>query len=326
MPTERRQKKSESKRTGEQRNFNQRMTIAIVGAGRLGTALGIALARRGYAVETIVARSLSHARRAASLLPSGTQALSAAQLDSLPPSDLLLITTPDDQLAQTAARLADTTRSRAFSKRKGKGARTALHCSGALSSDILSPLAKAGWRTGAMHPLVSISEAVQGAERLRGAYFCVEGDPQALRLARTLVRDLEGQSFAINKTDKALYHAAAVMASGHVVALFDIALKMLARCGLTERKAQAVLLPLLESITENLKERDPAHSLTGTFARADTATMRRHLEALRSREMRDALEVYRLLGRRSIKLAKKIGVDVEALKKIESELEEDEER
>ncbi|HVG32451.1 MAG TPA: DUF2520 domain-containing protein, partial [Pyrinomonadaceae bacterium] len=91
----------------------------------------------------------------------------------------------------------------------------------------------------------------------------------------------------------------------------------------TERKAQAVLLPLLESITENLKGRDPAHSLTGTFARADTATMRRHLEALRSVETRDALEVYKLLGRRSIGLAAKIGVDMEALKNIESALEED---
>jgi predicted short-subunit dehydrogenase-like oxidoreductase (DUF2520 family) len=188
----------------------------------------------------------------------------------------------------------------------------------------LSPLAQAGWRTGAMHPLVSISEARQGAERLRGAYFCVEGDVRALRLALSLVQNLEGQSFAINKTDKALYHAAAVMASGHVVALFDIALKMLARCGLTERKAQAVLLPLLESIAENLKGRDPAHSLTGTFARADTATMRRHLEALRSVEMSDALEVYKLLGRRSIGLAGEIGVDAEALKNIERALEEDE--
>jgi predicted short-subunit dehydrogenase-like oxidoreductase (DUF2520 family) len=84
-----------------------------------------------------------------------------------------------------------------------------------------------------------------------------------------------------------------------------------------------VLLPLLESITENLKGRDPAHSLTGTFARADTATMRRHLEALRSVETRDALEVYKLLGRRSIGLAAKIGVDMEALKNIESALEED---
>ncbi|HVG31830.1 MAG TPA: DUF2520 domain-containing protein, partial [Pyrinomonadaceae bacterium] len=189
------------------------MTIAIVGAGRLGTALAIALASRGHLIEAVVARRLSHSRRAAKLLAPGTQALSAAQLDSLPLSELLLITTPDDQLAQTAARLAATT-PRAFSGRRSRRARTALHCSGALSSDILSPLAKKGWRTGAMHPLVSISEAVQGAERLRGAYFCVEGDRQALRLARSLVLDMQGRSFTINKTDKALYHAAAVMASG----------------------------------------------------------------------------------------------------------------
>lgn len=322
MPTERRRKKAKATRTGKRRHFNQQVTISLVGAGRLGTALAIALAGRGYAVEAVVARRLSHARRAASLIPRGAQALSTTQLDALPPSDLLLLTTPDDQIEQTAARLAA---SPVFSKHKGR-ARTALHCSGALSSDILSPLAQLGWRTGAMHPLVSISDPVQGAESLRGAYYCVEGETQAQRLARRIVSDLEGRSFAINTRDKALYHAAAVMASGHVVALFDIALELLARCGLTEKKAQAVLLPLLESITENLGARDTAHSLTGTFARADTATMRRHLEALRASETRDALDIYRLLGRRSIGLAGKLGVDGEALKNIERALEEDKER
>jgi predicted short-subunit dehydrogenase-like oxidoreductase (DUF2520 family) len=265
-----------------------------------------------------VARHLSHARRAAGLISQDTQALSVTRLDSLPLSDLILITTPDDAIETTSACLAS---SIANTGRKGQS-RVALHCSGALSSDILSRLRDAYFSVGSMHPLVSISDPLQGAELLRGAYYCVEGDAAAVRLARKVVRDLEGQSFSINRKDKALYHAAAVMASGHMVALFDIALEMLARCGLTEKRAQAVLLPLVESTLKNLSARDPSHALTGTFARADTATMRRHLDALRSGAPADALAAYRLLGRRSLRLAEKIGVDAEALKEIRRVLEE----
>lgn len=303
---------------GKRGSHHKPITISLVGAGRLGTALALSLARRGHRVQAVVARRLSHARRAAGLVSKDTQAISITRLDELPPSDLLLITTPDDSIEQAAACLAA---SMASTGRQGQRRAVALHCSGALSSDILSSLRDVNFQVGSLHPLVSISDPLHGAERLRGAYYCVEGDPSAVRLARRIVRDLEGQSFSIDRKDKALYHAAAVMASGHMVALFDIALEMLARCGLTEKRAQAVLLPLVQSIFANLRERDPAHALTGTFARADTATMRRHLDALRSFESHDALAAYRLLGRRSLKLAEKIGVDGEALKKMRRALE-----
>jgi predicted short-subunit dehydrogenase-like oxidoreductase (DUF2520 family) len=318
MPIERRTK-AVAKRTRRRGSHNKRINISIVGAGRLGTALALSLVGRGYRVEAVVARRLSHARRAAGLISEDTQALSVTRLDLLPVSDLILITTPDDVIEVASICLAS---SIINTGRKGQRRTVALHCSGALSSDILSRLRDANFSVGSMHPLVSISDPLQGAERLRGAYYCVEGDPAAVRLARKIVRDLEGESFSINRKDKALYHAAAVMASGHMVSLFDIALEMLARCGLTEKRAQAVLLPLVRSTLENLTARDPSHALTGTFARADTATMRRHLDALRSGDMADALAAYRLLGRRSLRLAEKIGVDAEALKEIRRVLEE----
>jgi predicted short-subunit dehydrogenase-like oxidoreductase (DUF2520 family) len=316
MPTERRTK---AKHNSKPSSLNQRKpTISIIGAGRLGTALAIALVEEGYRVEAIMAQRLAHARRAAALINAHAQPLSAAQLGSLPPSDLLLITTPDDRIALAAARLAAKLEKRGVKAQE----RTALHCSGALSSDVLSPLIDAGFRTGSMHPLVSISEPTQGAERLRGAFYCIEGHTAALRLAREVVRDLKGNSFSINKADKALYHAAAVMASGHMVALFDIATEMLKHCGLTQTRSRAVLMPLIESTLANLSTREPAHALTGTFARADAATMRRHLDALGAAEVDDAIEVYRLLGHRSLRLAAKLGVDGEALKKISLELED----
>ena len=288
-----------------------RPTVAVVGAGRLGTALALALVACGYDLRAVVARRLAHARRAAALSKTPHAfALSSAQLDRLPPTQLLFITTPDDSVAETAARLA------ALNSPDG-GGRVVLHTSGALSSEVLAPLRERGFRTGSMHPLASVSEHLSGADRLRGAFFCVEGERAAVSAARRVVRDLGGQSFTVRAEAKALYHAAAVMTSGHAVALFDTAALMLARCGLQEKRAREVLLPLLRGTLENLSERTPARALTGTFARADVETVRKHLNALLEDGDRGALMLYALLGDASLKLAARRGdADATDLKEI----------
>jgi predicted short-subunit dehydrogenase-like oxidoreductase (DUF2520 family) len=293
-------------------------TISIIGAGRMGTALALALASCGYRIEAVVARRKAHARACAELINTQPLILSSAQLDQLPSSDILFITTPDDAIESVALQLAAIMKSRVV-KIKGKKVnrtRTALHASGALSSDVLRSLRGAGFVTGSMHPLISVSDSVHGAESLRRAFFCVEGESAAQSVARSLVRSLGAESFSISMKDKALYHAAAVMASGHMTALFDIATEMLTRCGLTTKRARAVLIPLLRSTLENLCASDPARALTGTFARADTSTVRRHLEAINSSAMRDAFAAYTLLGLRSLQLAKRAGANSEALKEI----------
>lgn len=295
-------------------------TVSIVGAGRLGTALARALAQNGYTVEAVMSRRKASARRAAHLVGTNPLALSHAELDRLPPSDILFITTADDAISDTAARLAASFARREDKRGRRRRHRTALHASGALSSEALRALNEAGYATGSMHPLVSVSDARQGADSFASAFFCVEGSPQAARVARSIVRALGGKSFSISANDKALYHAAAVMASGHTTALFDIATEMLARCGLQERRARAVLLPLLRSTLENLYTSTPAGALTGTFARADTATVRRHLASLRSQKMTDALAAYVMLGQRSLRLAKAAGAASGALKEIAREL------
>ena len=298
----------------ERRATKRLPTISIVGAGRLGTALARALAAHGYEIEAVVARTLRHARRAARLIGTHPLAFASTQLAQLPSSDILFITTPDDLLAEVAAQLAALLP--ASMKKESRRARTALHASGALSSAVLQSLTEAGFSTGSMHPLVSVSDPVQGAKSLGSAFFCVEGNPAAIRVARSLVRSLGAQSFSISADKKALYHAAAVMASGHTTALFDIAMEMLTRCGLTKLRARAVLLPLLRSTLENLCTTDPAHALTGTFARADSATVERHLAALRGQALPEALAAYLLLGERSLQLAKSAGARPDALKEI----------
>ena len=272
-------------------------TVSVVGSGRLGTALAIALESSAYSILAVVAQHPSRARKAAALLRRSTLALSANQIEKLPHSDFILITTPDDSIADVARQLA-------VSQQGVARGRTVLHTSGALSSDVLLPLADTGFHVGSIHPLVSVSDARTGAKALRGAFYCVEGDKVALRVARSIVADLKGEGFSVSSDMKALYHAAAVMASGHFVALLDIAVEMLFACGLNKVRAREVLLPLMRSTVENLSNHEPARALTGTFARCDAATVQRHLAALRELESKDPLAAYILLGRRSVELAR----------------------
>lgn len=268
--------------------------VSIIGTGRLGSALAIALAEEGYSIGALVARRRENARRAAGLLDVSSRVLAVKQLADRPLSDLVLIATPDDQILKVVEALA-----KVDSELDGKP--TVLHTSGALSSDILTPLRKKGWSAGSLHPLVSVSEPKAGARLLRSAFWCVEGDKRAVSIGRSIVRDLDGQSFSIDPSNKPLYHAAAVMVSGNVTTLFDVALEMLRQCGLNRTQARRALLPLLGSAVDNLNKMDPVAALTGTFARGDVKTVKRHLAALNGNE--PILEIYRVLGQWALEMA-----------------------
>ena len=275
------------------RKRKQKPRISIIGSGRLGTTLAVALAQRGYPIQTLVARTVHSARKASRFLDDEVQVLAAKKLHLARLADVFLITVPDDQIPAVAASLSRLS--------LGENRRlTAFHTSGAHSSDVLKPLRKRGWSTGSVHPLVSVSHA---GVPLEGGFWSVEGDKPAVRLGKSIVRDLGGTSFFIRSEDKPLYHAAAVMVSGNVVALFDVALEMLAECGLKRQTAHNILLPLIASTVRNLETKDPAHALTGTFSRGDLETVKHHLNVLKQNQ--DALELYRLLGKRSLKLTKR---------------------
>jgi predicted short-subunit dehydrogenase-like oxidoreductase (DUF2520 family) len=277
------------------RNSAGKPSVSLIGPGRLGIALARALESAGYEIVSLVGRNRQNLRKTAQLLDVSCQLLVAKELEKGRLGDLIIVSVPDDQIVTVAGDLA---------RIKGNGHPTVLHTSGALSSKVFASLAANGWHTGSIHPLASVSDPAGGVEALKNAYWCVEGDAAAIRVAKQVARDLGARSFSLNSEDKPLYHAAAVMTSGNVTALFDVALEMLERCGISRRRGQKMLVPLLASNTLNLSRSAPEDALTGTFARGDLATVRMHLSALKGKDLDEALQLYRLLGKRSIELVK----------------------
>ncbi len=282
--------------------------VSIIGIGRVGGALAIALARKGYVIENLFVRNDQTARKVAEIIEPTPQIIASDNF-SKSTSDIVFITTQDTEIESAARNLAKNLRNNPF----------VFHTSGALSSEILQSLKEIGCQTGSIHPLVSISDARLGAERFDGANFCVEGGAEAVKLAKRIVADLGGRSFSIETEFKTLYHASAVTACGHLVALVETAVEMLTKCGLDEMQAQKMLLPLIKSTVENLETQSTPEALTGTFARADVVTFEKHLAALENVSP-EAREIYLQLGARSTHLAERQGANAENLSEIRRQI------
>ena len=280
--------------------------ISIIGVGRLGGALAIALSKKGFVIENLIVKTAETAQRIAGIIEPKPRIAALAELSEIS-SEVVFVTTQDFEIETIAESLAEKLQnSKPF----------VFHTSGSLSSEVLAPLRQIGCPTGSIHPLVSVSDAVLGAKRFGGAYFCLEGATEAVRVAEKIVGQLGGKPFSIETKYKALYHASAVTACGHLVAVIDAAIEMLAKCGLGETQAKETLLPLIKSTVENLEVQTTAEALTGTFARADVKTFEKHLAALTRDVSGEAREIYLQLGARSAHLAKRQGANAVNLSEI----------
>lgn len=277
-------------------------TISIVGIGRLGGALAIALSRGGFVIEKLIYRSKEPAPNILEKL-SGTPDLIPFDRLTEVTTDVLFIAVPDTELGRVAEMAAHV----------AAASSVVLHTSGALSSDVLSPFARGGNETGSMHPLVSVSDAVTGAENFSGAYFCVEGSPAASACAERLARAIGGTPFSIDSAFKPLYHASAVMASGHVVSLFAAAVETLTKCGVEPAEAKKILFPLVKSAVANLERQETHSALTGPFARTDLEAVARHLKAFDEAQLSGEESIYLELGLKALQLAEVNGSDPEQI-------------
>jgi predicted short-subunit dehydrogenase-like oxidoreductase (DUF2520 family) len=181
---------------------------------------------------------------------------------------------------------------------------------------VLSDLKALGCATASFHPLVSVSDPVKGSASFAGAFACVEGDQAAVAEARSIAEAIGASSFTIEPDEKALYHAAAMTASGSFTSLIDMSAEMLERCGLTRERGLEILRPLVESTAANIFEQGTAAALTGPFARADAETISRHIDAISKMGDIEVLKAYLVLGERSAAIAESRGVGHERMKAV----------
>jgi len=264
------------------RNRAHKATITLIGAGNLAQALGPALKAAGYQIDFVATRETASSRRRAAMLARFLGARTQSLNDAGPTSDIVWICHTDDALAETAKLLA---------RKPGWSGKIVFHSSGALSSDVLSPLKRKGASTASLHPMMTF---VPGATpRMEEVPFAVEGDSRAAAVARRIVRRLGAESFAIKKAAKPLYHALGSFSSPLIVAALVTAERVGHGAGLTASQTRRVMAPILRQTMKNYLERGAAAAFSGPIKRGDINTVLRHLKELK--RVPGASEVYQAL-------------------------------
>ena len=256
-------------------------TCALVGAGRAGTAVSLALASAGWSVRAVAGREPSSPSVASAAAELGAEAVVARDVGR--GVHLVVIGTPDSAIREVAALIAAGLEPAAL----------VVHLSGALGLDALEPLAAArpDVERGALHPLQTLPSPEIGAARLAGSWAAVSG-PAAVR---ELAIELGMTPFEVTDDGRATYHAAASVASNHLTAL----LGQVERIAASVQVPLAAFEPLVRATVDNCFALGPAQALTGPVARGEVETVMAHLDAVAADEHR----AYRALAAAAARLA-----------------------
>lgn len=259
--------------------MQQTVQFALVGPGRAGTAIAEALTRAGWKPARVAGRS-PHA-------PSTRRGAERFGAEAVPVGDagrgvrVVILATPDAAVAATAERVAPSLERHAL----------VVHLAGSLGLEVFDALltSRPDTRVAAVHPLQTLPGRDDDAHRLAGSWFAVEGDPEA----GLLVEAIGGRAFRV--ADRTLYHAAACVASNHLVALLGQMERLAGAAGVP---AEA-FGPLIEATLVNVRGAGASGALTGPVARGDAATVARHLDVLAESER----PAYRALAREALRLS-----------------------
>jgi predicted short-subunit dehydrogenase-like oxidoreductase (DUF2520 family) len=243
------------------------MDVAVIGAGRVGTALAVRLLDAGHRIVAISGRA-DTVDRAARYLPGvPIHAPSVAARGA----EIVIIGTPDDLIEPAASALAD-------EGALGEG-QSAIHLSGATSLGTLSAPRAAGAEVLSVHPLQTFPDVDSALARIPGSGIAVTALSGAgYELGERLARDVGGRSFRLADEAKPIYHAAAVFASNYLVAVTALADELFRDAGM--REPAELFLPLQRATLDNVAALGPTAALTGPAVRGDAGTVAANLEAL----------------------------------------------
>ena len=269
-----------------------RLRVGVVGIGRVGSALGVALARAGHDVVAASGVSDRSRRRAEERLP-GVPVLPVDE--TVAAADLVLLAVPDDALRPLVAGLADTD-----CWRPGQ---LAAHTSGSHGIGALDSAAARGVLALALHPVMTFAGRPEDVDRLDGATWGVTSLDELRPVAESLVLEMGGEPVWVPEPARPLYHAALSIGSNHLVTLVNDAMGLLDGAGVAE--PARLVAPLLSASLDNVLRLGDA-ALTGPVARGDVATVRKHVSTL-AETAPELLPSYLAMARRTARRAHESG-------------------
>lgn len=245
-----------------------RLTVGVVGVGRVGGVLAAALRQAGHRVVAAAAVSDASLARVAALLP-GTPVVDPTEAVST--AELVLLTVPDDALPGLVDGLVS-----AGAVRPGQ---LVLHTSGRYGVAVLDPATRQGALPLALHPVMTFTGRVEDLARITGCSFGVTAPDPLRPIAEALVVEMGGEPEFVDEARRPLYHAALAAGANHLTTLVNESADLLARCGVEH--PSRMLAPLLGAALDNaLRSGDQA--LTGPVARGDAGTVAAHVRELRA--------------------------------------------
>lgn len=266
-------------------------SIAILGLGKVGTAVGHLLKSAGYRIAAV--SDLSAAALEKGMAFTGGEAF-PNPAEAAARATCIIITTMDDAIAAVCAEIV-----RHGAVEPGD---KVIHMSGAGGLDLLAPARAAGAAVGSIHPIQSFAD-VEGAIRsIPGSTFGITADDALTDWAIAMVKALQGVPFFVPEQDKPLYHAAACMASNYLTALMHMVETVYRTLGLTHDEAVRAFWPLVKGTMSNIETKGAVGALTGPIARGDAGTIEKHLQAFRA-ALPGLLEPYCALGLITVEIA-----------------------
>ena len=279
--------------------------IAILGCGRVGGALAIAMHEAGARDLHLTGQRAEHAAALAERLAGSHHTTMQQAVDA---AKLVIVTVPDDAIEPVVAGL------------KWSDEHTVVHCCGLHSLDVLDSARASGASVGSLHPLMAITDPNQGAASLRGATFAIEGDGDVHALLTSMVESLGGNPVTIAPEHRSLYHASAMLVGGYLSALGAEASRLWSKLGLDPEQGIEALTPMMGQVAANLRDQGVPDALAGSVQRGDVGTVQAHLETLAESSPR-SLALYIALARTSLQQAHETGrVDRGKLDAIEAAL------
>jgi len=292
-------------------NKNERINIAIIGAGRLGTTIAYTITSKNkknikiISISSPTQKSLDRAKK--TLGGSAKKILfTKKNKEAAAEANCIFICTPDDAIKKVCGELFD--RKKQAKIKQKKETVFVIHFSGSKPLKDLESARIAGAGTLSIHPLKSLASIPVAIKTMKNTeYGITYNTPEEEALAETIVEILGGHSIIVEDSKKPLYHAAACVASNYLVTLIDYAVCINEKIGIKPEDSIKGLLSLVKGTLKNISETGTKKSLTGPIARGDTETVKDHMKNFKEHLSDKDAEIYKLMGKKTAGIAKQNG-------------------